>query len=353
MAEVKLIEKDAAKLRLAALIDSLPLGLVMTDAKGEPLMTNRRLFRMFEYDSNKSMADQLNEFFDLKKLCHECGSKEGACEPQEIQIKSQYIRLLITPIRAGKELHGTVVLMEDITERRTLERTREEFFAIASHELRTPLTAIRAAADMILQYYGSVLHGHEDLAQMIHDIYESSVRLITIVNDFLDMSKLELGKMKFEVEKVDVLSEVKKVIHELEIEASAKKIVLGFEPGEKKAYMALADPNRMHQVITNLIGNAVKFTHEGGVVVEVEQHDKRIEVRVTDTGPGISEENQGLLFRKFQQAGEKVLARDMTRGTGMGLYISKLLTEGMNGTLSLERSAVGEGSTFMLTLPAA
>ncbi len=349
-----MIDDNTAQLRLAALIDSLPLGLVMMSAEGEPLMTNRQLFRMFEYDSNKSVVSQLNEFFDLGRLCKECmNNLSKECKPKEIQTKSQYIRLLLTPIISDQEAHGVVVLMEDITERRILERTREEFFVIASHELRTPLTAIRSSADMILQYYGSVLHGHEDLAQMIHDIYESSVRLITIVNDFLDVSKLELGKMKFEKTKVDVMKEIRQVVHELEIEATAKKIVLGFEPVEGESIGALADPLRVHQVIMNLAANAVKFTHEGGIVIAAEQNEDKVEIRVTDTGPGISLENQRLLFRKFQQAGDKVLARDMTRGTGMGLYISKLLAKGMGGTLTLERSEVGQGSTFLLVLPAA
>ena len=341
---------EPAQIRLAALIDSLPLGLVMTDENDEPIMTNRNLARMLNYDSDKTIASQLNDYFSLKDICGACRKDKRACKPHEIEIDGSFFRLLVTPIISDNVAYGTVVLLEDVTEKKLLDRSRDEFFAIASHELRTPLTAIRSSADMILNYYNDVLHGHQDLARMIQDMYGSSVRLIGLVNDFLDASKLELGRMKFAKENVDVLLLVKEVIQELRPNAISKGIALGFE-SEDTSLSALGDPQRIREILVNLIGNAMKFTEEGGVVVGVCSNDDQIEIRVTDTGPGIAREQQKLLFKKFQQAGKSFLSRQIAEGTGMGLYISRLMAVGMKGKLGVEKSAEGEGSTFLLTLP--
>ena len=112
-----------------------------------------------------------------------------------------------------------------------------------------------------------------------------------------------------------------------------------------------ADKARTQQVGSNLIGNAIKFSKQGEVAVNFEKEKDFVKVRVTDNGIGISPANQRLLFKKFQQAGERVLARDVTKGTGMGLYISKLLTELMGGKIYLENSEFGKGSTFAFELP--
>jgi len=104
-------------------------------------------------------------------------------------------------------------------------------------------------------------------------------------------------------------------------------------------------------VLTNLIGNSIKHTHKGKIVVKVEKKDTYVKIQVSDTGIGISEEKQGLLFRKFQQAGEDVQTRDVTRGSGLGLYISKMLVEGMGGKIYLEKSSLGKGSIFAFELP--
>jgi signal transduction histidine kinase len=112
-----------------------------------------------------------------------------------------------------------------------------------------------------------------------------------------------------------------------------------------------ADKNRVKQVIYNLAGNALKFTERGGITVGAEVLGNKVHVTVIDTGRGISDKNQNLLFHKFQQAGNSLYTRDTTRGTGLGLYISKLLVENMGGTLALEHSEEGKGTTFGFTIP--
>jgi signal transduction histidine kinase len=250
---------------------------------------------------------------------------------------------------------GSVILLEDITEAKILERSKDEFFSIASHELRTPLTSIRGNSSMMLDYYKEVFKDQQ-LQEMMQDIHTSAIRLIDIVNDFLDVSRLEQGKVSFSyaavsVEKVieSTAYEMKAVINEKKIYLKVDKLTLNTLP------QVWVDENRLKQVVYNLIGNAAKFTEKGGITVSahLEPDKDKVKVTVTDTGRGISQDSQQLLFHKFQQTGSSLLTRDTTRGTGLGLYISKMIVETMGGVVKLDRSDAGKGSTFSFTLPVA
>jgi signal transduction histidine kinase len=216
--------------------------------------------------------------------------------------------------------------------------------------LRTPLTAVRGNSDMILNYYPEQLKD-PGLKEMVVDIHESSTRLISIVNDFLDMSRLEQGKFVFKTQPFDVGSMVQQVLREYDVTGSRRKLYMKFEPTRKPLSAVLADPERSRQILINLLGNAVKFTEKGGITVTAEPKGRMMSISVTDTGKGIPVESQHLLFRKFQQASNSILTRDSTQSTGLGLYISKLLAENMGGRLYIERTEVGKGSTFTLELP--
>jgi signal transduction histidine kinase len=247
---------------------------------------------------------------------------------------------------------GYVVLVEDITEAKVMERSRDEFFAVASHELRTPLTAIRGNAEMILEAYADKI-ADGDLKEMLRDIDISSTRLIGIVNDFLEVSRLEQGRFEIKKERFDVSEIIGKVLRDLETTVEQKGLAAAYAAPASPLPAVYADKNRTEQILFNLVGNAIKFTKSGSITVTAVAAGNFINVRVIDTGGGISEHNQALLFRKFQPAGEEMLARDVTQSTGLGLYISKLIISSMGGTIGLERSEPGKGSTFLFTLPVA
>lgn len=342
-------------IRLSALIEALPLGLVIVDADCVPVLTNRELIRLIDYDSDQSVVTQLNEQFDLQNICQESWKRQSNLPPREQQIGQRYVRLLVNPIMEGDKPLGAVMLVEDITEKKVLDRTRNEFFAVAAHELRTPLTAIRGNADLIRQEIGPdpATPKQNEIKSMVTDIYHSCCRLLLIVNDFLDASRLELGRIEFNLQPLDVNNLISEVVHELKTNADAKHIDLHYIIPAGHLPHVTADPVRAKQVIVNLVGNAIKFTHQGGVAVTAKVEDSQVVIRVADTGTGIPTENQRLLFRKFQQAGANILSRDMTQGTGMGLYICKLLAQGMHGHIGLEHSQIGQGSTFYFSLPIA
>ncbi len=240
-------------------------------------------------------------------------------------------------------------LEKRLTDARNAERSREEFFSIASHELRTPLTAIRGYSELLEQMYVPTVNDPQ-FTKFVLAIHDSSKRLIEIVNDFLNMSSLEQGKISFDNQPLVLTNLLNEVSDDVASVASQRGITLTRDYVDSP-YEVTADANRLKQVLINLLGNAIKFSDEGAVSIGIRLLPSDIEITITDTGKGISPENQHLLFRKFQQAGDSILTRDASRGTGLGLYISKLIMEGLHGSIYLKESVVGEGSTFALSLP--
>ena len=167
------------------------------------------------------------------------------------------------------------------------------------------------------------------MSSMLSNIHASSIRLIKIVNSFLDASKLEQGKATFNLQNFDITPLAENVVMDLSQLAKDKDIYLKIDKHDiPEVY---ADQEKIKQVLYNLVGNAIKFTEKGGITVNVEKDGDFVKTSITDTGLGVSEEYRQLLFRKFQQAGERILTRDAATGSGMGLYISKLLIEAIEG----------------------
>jgi signal transduction histidine kinase len=351
--------------QLESSINGLRQGFILTDKNNNIVMANDAALNVLrEAHGNEkfSVRDmvKVDQFvgvlptdIDLLTQIKHTMSTHKLTKFPVLPVGGHFLNLYLSPVVNDGESIGCVLLLEDVTEERILQRSRDEFFSIASHELRTPLTAIRGNAMLMKQYYPEVFN-NPDLGEMIGDIHDSSVRLIEIVNDFLDVSRLEQNKMKFELSAFSLEPIAEKIIYELAGLSRDKKIKLIFEHHTLgKLPMVYGDESRIKQILYNLIGNGMKFTDKGSVTISAQPEGKVLKVFVTDTGPGISEEAQQLLFHKFQQAGQSILTRDNTRGTGLGLYISKLLLEHMGGTVRLEHSEVGKGSTFSFTMPLA
>ena len=179
---------------------------------------------------------------------------------------------------------------------------------------------------------------NKEVEIILSEIQCSSDRLIEIVNIFLDVSRLEQGKIVFVNEEFDVVALCRDIVQEYTASGVNKELYLRVLPPFAPVALVRADRNRIRQVIINLIGNAMKFTDRGGVEISFMQLHGSVKVLVSDTGSGISLENQSLLFRKFQQAETNIYRRDATRGTGLGLYISKMLINSMGGSIFIESS---------------
>lgn len=240
---------------------------------------------------------------------------------------------------------GVVVVLNDVTKERELEKLKDEFVSLASHELRTPMTAIKGLISMIMEGdYGNI---NEGLKDPLSDIAKSTERLIQLVNDMLDVSRIEAGRTKFILTEVSIPDVVGEIIKTLKPLAMQKNIQL--EATESPINKIRADVDKVKQIIINLTNNALKFTDNGSVIISYRPWGKFAYISVTDSGIGISKEDQAKLFGKFLQISNSQQGRPL--GTGLGLYISREFARKMGGEMWIERSEIGKGSTFTFALP--
>jgi len=230
-------------------------------------------------------------------------------------------------------------------------RLKSEFLARVSHELRTPMNSINVFSEMLLRNaYGTV---NEKQADRIERILRNGKNLLSLIDDLLDISKIDAGKMELLIEAVNLRDEVAQDISNLESQATARGLSLKMDVPESVP-LVRADSMRLRQIITNLLGNALKFTKHGGVTVRVrvleEGTQRYVATSVIDTGIGIRKEDQTIIFDEFRQA-DGSTTREYG-GTGLGLAITKKLVEMMLGKIWVE-SSIGVGSTFTFTLPVA
>lgn len=236
-----------------------------------------------------------------------------------------------------------VVLYKKIKE---VDQMKDEFISIASHELRTPLTSIKGYTSLILEgTFGKI----EDkrMNESLEKIANSTNRLENLVEDLLNVSRLEQGRLMIEMQDLQLEPIIEEMVSQLSITAEQKKLALIYEKPTEKLPLISADPERIKQVLVNLIGNGIKYTETGSVTVSTEIKKGRLQVKIADTGMGISPEGQKNLFQKFYRV--KTNKTEGIQGTGLGLWITKQIVELMNGKIYLE-SIEGKGSQFTVEL---
>jgi PAS domain S-box-containing protein len=244
--------------------------------------------------------------------------------------------------RKNEELAGALTAAREVTE------LKSRFLATMSHEIRTPLNGILGMTELLMS---TPLDSEQ--AEYSEAVRHSAEALLTVINDILDISKIEAGKLKLEVLPFDPMSVVEEVISLLTPRAAAKGLRLACETQGQMPRIVRGDPGRLRQILLNLVGNAVKFTEEGEVVVTADVAGNTAEIAtmrfsVRDTGIGISQENRSRLFQSFVQ-GDSSTTRKYG-GTGLGLAICKQLVEMMGGVIEVE-SELGRGSTFTFLAP--
>jgi len=270
---------------------------------------------------------------------------------QNISINNMRHDIFISPITKQNsnipEVIGNIIILEDKTQERLLNRSKENFFTIASHELRTPLTGIRGYISIIKDYYTNEIKEPE-LKRIINDIDISSNRLINIVNDFLDKSKIEEDKIEVHPIKCDLIPLITSSIKDTNSLSLEKKLSVNFN-NQVSSVQVLGDPDKIKQILINLLSNSIKYTDRGSITVNVEKDNNICKVLISDTGKGIAKENISQLFSKYQKNDPN--KKQNIVSSGLGLYISKLLANKMNGDIKLEKTEEGKGSTFGFTIP--
>jgi two-component system, NtrC family, sensor histidine kinase GlrK len=229
---------------------------------------------------------------------------------------------------------------------KNLDEMKSDFYSTMSHELRTPLTSIKEGIGLLLEGVGGNVTDKQ--RRLLTILAEESQRLITLVNSLLDLSKMDAGMMTYHLEPASLASVIDRAVTELGPLAEAKKIKVEAQIEEPMPLVKM-DPDRILQALRNLVGNAVKFTPDGGrVTLSAVQKNGSIEVAVSDTGPGISVEDLPMIFDKYRQGHAK--SSYMLRGTGLGLAIVKHIIDSHGGEVWVESQA-GQGSSFIFVLP--
>ena len=230
-----------------------------------------------------------------------------------------------------------------------MDQIKNDFISIASHQLSTPISVIKGYISLMLEgAYGKV---EGPLREKIENMNTMNERLVQMINNMLNVSRIEKNEIDFECTQFDAAEVVRQTIGEMALTVEQKKLKLEFVSPPAKPVSAYADPERRREVLGNLIDNAVKYSEHGSIEVRLKTRVKEGRVRITvkDEGLGIAPEDQKHIFEKFFRAREPAVAHQA--GTGLGLYICARFLRGMGGDIWIERSEAGKGTTFAVELP--
>lgn len=356
-AKTALNNLEAEKAKLEAVLAHLGDGVVVCDADGKVVIMNMAA----EIITGLKQSDCIGQYVwelhppvfrgEARRVIQLMGESQpdsGAFWEQNIKMPgNKIVRIHIRPVflKTGVFL-GTATIMQDITEHVALDEAKSEFVSTVAHELRTPLTALKGSLSLVLGgAKGPVDAGQ---AELISIAQNNCDRLIRLVDDMLDVAKMETGHLRMEMDIVSVQERVLEAVKHLRHFAEERGIrlivkIMGKPPS------VVGDGDRIEQVATNLIANAIKFSPEGTQVeIRIRQSHGHVRVSVKDEGPGIPPDAQKKIFDKFYQLDGHVWKKD--GGVGLGLAISKGIVERHGGTISL-KSTLGKGSTFTFALP--
>jgi PAS domain S-box-containing protein len=376
---------DFEERKYSAMIESMTEGVVMTDTEYRIVAANPAIKKPLGLAEKKEVTifdfiDHLDGKFDIRGRLEESIKLDRVLETPEVLINDRFFRIVVAPVKSSRgieadEVMGGVAIFQDITHDKELEKLREDFTAMMVHELRSPLVGIKSVVDYMEGKNGQP---DEKEAEHVRLVRDASSRMLDLVNDLLDVAKIQAGK--FEIAKAP--SDLKAIIGEKVAfyDSLAKEQGIGLRSMIDSHLPALIsfDPTRIAQVLNNLISNALKFTPSGGaVIVQALSHQTgqdvlaeaknsaidwmldgedaaligasgALIVAVTDTGPGIPKDKIPELFSKFKQFQFGTTAEK--KGTGLGLVIAKGLVEAHGGTIGIA-SREGQGTTFYFTIP--
>lgn len=232
-----------------------------------------------------------------------------------------------------------------------LDRLKDDFVSVASHELRTPMAAIKSYAWMAL--HRSDIPLSQKLQRYLYRVLLSTERLINLVNDMLNVSRIEAGRIEIVPQAFNILEFMKDIVDEIRLKADEKRIAIVIM--EHKLPEVFADPDKVHEIILNLFGNSLKFTYPGGsITIDFFTAGNMLEISIKDNGSGIDKENLNKLFKKFSRLDNSYISINTSfGGTGLGLYISKNLVERMGGRIWANSEGMDKGATFTFSLPIA
>ena len=336
-------EKD----QLESIIRSMTDAVVTFDINGSVLLINPPARELFKLRTETGTL-HINDFSAVPvvtEMFREAlsGKKEMK---GEIPFEERTLKVVLAPLRnQDGDIRGIVAVLQDVTKEKRLEMLRREFVANVSHELRSPLSLLQGYVEALAD---GLAENEEERGQYLNILLDETLRLRRLVNDLLDLTQMETGNMTMRFDKISLSELIKRVTDRLRpLFAEKGKEMIIAVPDEIPPVSG--DEDRLQQVLVNLLDNAAKFTPEGGVVrvSAVAGHD-RVDISVTDSGPGIPETELEQVWERFYKA-DKARTRDVAGGTGLGLAIVKNIIQAHRGSVSVT-SEPGRGTTFKVSL---
>ena len=351
---------EAAKTQ--AILEGIADGVMVADADDRVILFNAAAERIFDVRRSQAHGRRLDEMLGLygsqalawmERIRAWRESPEsyraGDYLAERLTMEEKVVSIHLSPvISAAKEFLGTVAVFRDITSEVAADRAKTEFVSMVSHELRTPMTSIKGYVDLMLMGGPGALN--EMQRHFLEVIRTNADRLTELVNDLLDISRIETGKIVLHREAIDVRAIIDEVVQAILPKVEEKGLTIEAIAPERLP-RACGDPARVNQIITNLVGNAYKYTPTGGeITVCAYVRQGKLHVAVRDTGIGISKEDQERIFERFYRADNPIVQAEA--GTGLGLTITTSLIQMHGGEIFVE-SEPGQGSIFTFTLPLA
>jgi two-component system sensor histidine kinase ResE len=335
------------KEQLASILSSMADGVITFNRDGTILITNPpadRFLQYWYYENGEFSSDSEGIPLQLMELFQQAVDTETE-QVDEISIQGRHWVILVSPLYSNRFIRGVVAVLRDMTEERQLDKMRKDFIANVSHELRTPISMLQGYSEAIVDDIAESQAEKKEIAKVI---YDESLRMGRLVNELLDLARMESGHMQLTMEEMDIPTFIHRIINKFQGIAKDNEIFL-FAEIENEITSCSFDPDRIEQVLTNLIDNALRHTPKGGSVkLSVTSEDKGILMEVKDSGSGIPEDDLPFVFERFYKA-DKARTRGRA-GTGLGLAIAKNIIDTHYGHISVQ-SKIGQGTTFSFLLP--
>ncbi|RMG89436.1 MAG: GAF domain-containing protein [Chloroflexi bacterium] len=345
-----------------AILESIADGVIVADEHSKIILANISASNILEIPRQQLLGKSVNELLGLYGHSGDAWIKtiedwskhadrleQGTFLSDQLEVENKVISVHLSPVLSGKQFFGTVSIFRDITKEVEVDKLKSEFVSTVSHELRTPMTSIKGYADLMLM--GAAGPMSEAQSRYLKVIKNNADRLHMLVNDLLNISRIETGKISLDLRPLDVPQLIEQIVEghlrgRIQHEQKQLQVKTDIAPALP---LVNADHARVTQILTNLLDNAFNYTPEGGqICIRARAKGQFVYISVEDTGIGIAKENLNKIFDRFFRAEDEAVQR--VPGTGLGLAIVRSLIEMHGGKLSVE-STVGKGSTFTFTLP--